>query len=61
VFRTITYDGMLWKALSANAPFPCPGPFPSQSDASVERTLVRSARLAQSWTTRPMRDISSVK
>ena len=46
----------------ADALFPCPPcPFPSQSNASLERNLVKSARLAQSWTTRPMRDISWVK
>ena len=46
----------------ADAPYPRPpGPFPSQSNASLERNLIKSARLAQSWTTRPIRDISCVK
>lgn len=53
---------MLWKALYVSAPFPRPpGPSPSQSAASLERTLVKSAQLAKSWTTRPMRDISLVR
>ena len=44
-----------------NAPFVRPpGPFPSQSTASLERALVRSARLAQSWTTQSLRIMSHV-
>jgi hypothetical protein len=61
-FHTLTYDRVLWKNLYADAPFPRPpGPFSSQSNASLERNLVKSAELAQSWTTRPMRDVSWVK
>jgi len=61
-FRTLTYDRVLWTNMYADAPYPRPpGPFPSQSIASLERNLVKSARLAQSWTTRPMRDVSCIK
>ena len=57
-FGAITHDPAIWKALYANAPFICPpGPFPSQ----LERTLVRSARLAQSWTTQPVQAVSRVE
>ncbi|KAF8549616.1 hypothetical protein OG21DRAFT_566874 [Imleria badia] len=43
------------------SPFPRPpGPSSSQSRASLERMLVKSVQLAQSWTTRPMREVSSV-
>ena len=61
-FRAITYEGALWRSLYTHAPFPRPpGPSPSQSQASLERTLLKSARLAQSWTTRPMREVSSLR
>ncbi|KAG9311102.1 hypothetical protein JVU11DRAFT_9011 [Chiua virens] len=61
-FYAISYDTSLWKSLYKNAAFLCPpGPYPSQSIASLERTLVKSARLAQSWTTRPMRRVSLVE
>ena len=38
-----------------------PGPFPSQPAASVERALVKSTRLAQSWTTQCLRAVSHVE
>ncbi|KAI9457373.1 hypothetical protein HD554DRAFT_1780831 [Boletus coccyginus] len=58
-FRAITYDPAMWNILYGNAPFVCPpGPFPSA--ASLERSLVRSARLAQSWTTPSLRIVSHV-
>ncbi|KAF8549626.1 hypothetical protein OG21DRAFT_1606346 [Imleria badia] len=61
-FRAITYDDLLWRALYTDSPFPRPpGPSSSQSRASLERMLVKSAQLAQSWTTRPLREVSSVK
>ena len=60
-FRAITYEDVLWRSLYIYAPFPRPpGPSPSQSRAFLERMLVKSAQLAQSWTTRPMREVSSV-
>ncbi|KAF8557572.1 hypothetical protein OG21DRAFT_224619 [Imleria badia] len=46
----------------ANAPFiRPPGPFPSQSTASLERALIQSTRLAQSWTTPCLRAVSHVE
>lgn len=60
-FRNISYTPVIWRTLYANARLPRPpGPFPSQSVQFLERTLVRSERLAQSWTTQPMRYGSSV-
>ncbi|KAI9457378.1 hypothetical protein HD554DRAFT_2143028 [Boletus coccyginus] len=51
----------MWNILYGNAPFVRPpGPFPSQSTASLERSLVRSARLAQSWTTPSLQIVSHV-
>ncbi|KAI9457379.1 hypothetical protein HD554DRAFT_1781785 [Boletus coccyginus] len=51
----------MWNILYAKAPFVRPpGPFPSQSTASLQRSLVRSARLAQSWTTPSLRIVSHV-
>ena len=45
-----------------DSPFPRPpGPSFSQSCAYLERMLIKSAQLAQSWTTRSMREVSSVK
>jgi hypothetical protein len=61
-FQAITHDREIWKVLYANASFVRPpGPFPSQSTASLERTLVRSTRLAQSWTTQHLRAVSHVE
>ncbi|KAF8550110.1 hypothetical protein OG21DRAFT_1514436, partial [Imleria badia] len=61
-FRAITHDPEIWEVLYANAPF-CrpPGPFPCQSTASLERALVRSARLAQSWTTQSLQPVSHIE
>ena len=61
-FRAITYDPEIWKVLYANASFVRPpGPFPSQSTASLEYTLVQSTRLARSWATQPLRAVSHVE
>ncbi|KAF8549628.1 hypothetical protein OG21DRAFT_1500313 [Imleria badia] len=61
-FCAITCNDLLWKTLYTDSPFPRPpGPSPSQSRASLEQMLVKSAQLAQSWTTRPMREVSSIK
>jgi len=46
-FCAITYEPEMWKALHANAPFMCPPELPLIG--SVDRALVRSERLAQSW------------
>ncbi|KAG6374522.1 hypothetical protein JVT61DRAFT_4570 [Boletus reticuloceps] len=60
-FRDISYDRAIWTTLYRNAPLPRPpGPFPSQTVQFLERTLVQSERLAHSWTTQPMEEISSV-
>ena len=57
----LTYDLTIWRALYTNARLPRPpGPFPSQTLQFLERTLVQSERLAHSWTTQPMEDVSSV-
>ena len=57
-FCTIAHDPKLWKALYANARFlRPPGPFPT---VSFERAFVKSARLAQSWTTQSLRTVSSM-
>ena len=61
-FHSITYIPTMWRILYTNAPLPRPpGPFPFQSSRYLEDTLLRSELLAQSWTTRPMQDISSVE
>ena len=45
-----------------HSPFPRPpGPSPLQSRESLERMLLKSAQLAQSWTTQPLREVSSIK
>ena len=45
-----------------NAPLPRPPrPLPFQSSRYLEDTLLRSERLARSWTTEPMQEISSVE
>ncbi|KAG6373529.1 hypothetical protein JVT61DRAFT_6171 [Boletus reticuloceps] len=60
-FHDITYGRAIWTTLYMNAPLPRPpGPFPSQTVQFLEHTLVQSERLAHSWTTQPMEDISSV-
>ncbi|KAF8553890.1 hypothetical protein OG21DRAFT_1497385 [Imleria badia] len=60
-FNNLTYDLAIWRTLYANARLPRPpGSFPSQSVHFLEHTLVESERLAHSWTTQPMEDISSV-
>ncbi|KAF8549620.1 hypothetical protein OG21DRAFT_567112 [Imleria badia] len=60
-FHSIACNDTLWKDLYTNSTLPRPpGPSPSQSRVSLERMLVKSAQLAQSWTTRPMREVSSV-
>ena len=59
-FHAITCDPVLWRALYRRSPFPRPsGPSPTQSVASLERTLLKAAQLARSWTTRPMRAVST--
>lgn len=60
-FYDLTSDHAIWKTLYTNARLPRPpGPFPSQTIQFLEHTLVQSERLAHSWTTQPMGDISSV-
>ena len=59
-FYDLTYDHPTWRMLYKNARLPRPpGPFPSQSVQFLEHTLIESERLAHSWTTQPMRDIST--
>ena len=59
-FCSLAYDHPTWRTLYRNACLPRPpGPFPSQSVQFLERTLVESERLAHSWTTQPMRDVST--
>ncbi|KAI9566574.1 hypothetical protein HD554DRAFT_2114908, partial [Boletus coccyginus] len=61
-FCAITHDPAIWRVLYANLPFiHPPGPFPSQSSATLERTLLRSARLAQSWMMPWLRAVPHVK
>ncbi|KAF9243100.1 hypothetical protein BU15DRAFT_59973 [Melanogaster broomeanus] len=58
-FRDITYDRAVWKSVYANARFPRPpGPFAYQSTQFLEHTLVQSERLAQTWTSQPIKVIS---
>lgn len=53
---------MVWKTIYANARLPRPpGPFPSQSTRFLEQTLIRSERLADCWTTRPIQAVSSTR
>ncbi|KAF8430978.1 hypothetical protein L210DRAFT_3561275 [Boletus edulis BED1] len=60
-FYDITYDRAIWTSFYRNARLPRPpGPFPSQAIQFLDHTLVQSERLAHSWTTQPMEDISSV-
>ncbi|KIJ19575.1 hypothetical protein PAXINDRAFT_96861 [Paxillus involutus ATCC 200175] len=60
-FRDITYDSAIWKTVYANACLPHPpGPFPSQSTKFLEHTLLQSERLAQTWTSHPVKVISRV-
>ncbi|KAF8550217.1 hypothetical protein OG21DRAFT_1499923 [Imleria badia] len=61
-FCAITYDASIWRYLYTNSCLPRqPGPFPFQSTAYLEQALLRTERLAQSWMTRPMRDVSHVE
>lgn len=58
-FRDVTHYPAIWKALYDEVPFMHPpGPFPN---VSFEHALVRSARLAQSWTTQGLRVVSCVE
>ncbi|KAF8446155.1 hypothetical protein L210DRAFT_2960471 [Boletus edulis BED1] len=60
-FYDITYDRAIRTTFYRNARLPRPpGPFPSQAVQFLDHTLVQSERLAHSWTTQPMEDISSV-
>ncbi|KAF9237129.1 hypothetical protein BU15DRAFT_63383 [Melanogaster broomeanus] len=55
-FRDVTYDPTIWKTVYASAPFPRPaGPFPYQSTQFLEHTLIQSERLAQIWTSQPVK------
>ena len=57
-FRAIIDDRTFWKTLYADAHLPRPpGPFSWQSTGFLQRTLVRSARLAQRWTSKPTNKI----
>lgn len=61
-FSAITYDHSIWRCLYASSCLPRPpGPFSFQSTAYLEQALVRAERLAQSWTTQPMRDASYIE
>ncbi|KIJ19574.1 hypothetical protein PAXINDRAFT_8059 [Paxillus involutus ATCC 200175] len=58
-FRDIAYDAAIWKTVYTNARLPRPpGPFPSQSTQFLEHTLLQSERLAQTWTSCPVKVIS---
>lgn len=57
-FRDITHHPAIWKALYYDVSFMRPfRPFPS---TSFESALVKSAQLAQSWTSKPLRRVSRV-
>ncbi|KAF8553182.1 hypothetical protein OG21DRAFT_1497848 [Imleria badia] len=61
-FCAITYDASIWRYLYTNSCLPRPpGPFPFQSTVYLEQALLRTERLARSWMTRPMRDVSLVE
>ncbi|KAF8547148.1 hypothetical protein OG21DRAFT_1607513 [Imleria badia] len=61
-FHATTYDASIWRYLYANSRLPRPpGPFSSQSTAYLEQVLVRTERLAHSWITGPMQDVSHVE
>ena len=52
---------MLWNNLYTHSTLPRPpGPSSSQSRLSLERMLFKSEQLARSWTTGPMRELSSL-
>ncbi|KAF8449357.1 hypothetical protein L210DRAFT_2661149 [Boletus edulis BED1] len=58
-FHAIINDSTLWRTVYAGAHLPRPpGPFPWQSTDFLRRTLVQSARLAQRWTSQPIRILS---
>ncbi|KAF9238513.1 hypothetical protein BU15DRAFT_75210 [Melanogaster broomeanus] len=60
-FRDLVYDPVIWKALYATARLPRPpGPFPSQSVQFLAYNLVHSERLAETWTSQPVKVISRV-
>ncbi|KAF8552701.1 hypothetical protein OG21DRAFT_90322 [Imleria badia] len=59
LFRDIIDDPTFWRTICADAHLPRPpGPFPWQSTKFLQRTLVQSARLAQCWTSLPLKIIS---
>ncbi|KAF8557161.1 hypothetical protein OG21DRAFT_1494932 [Imleria badia] len=61
-FCAITYEASIWRYLYTNSCLPRPpGPFPFQSTTYLEQALLRTERLAWSWMTRPMRDVSHVE
>ncbi|KAF8555899.1 hypothetical protein OG21DRAFT_1495922 [Imleria badia] len=61
-FCAITYDASIWRCLYTNSCLPRPpGPFPFQSTTYLEKALLRTERLTQSWMTQPMRDVSHVE
>ncbi|KAH0834235.1 hypothetical protein J3R83DRAFT_11552 [Lanmaoa asiatica] len=58
-FRAIIQDPALWRTIYSTTRLPLPpGPFPWQSIRFLQRTLVHSARLANTWTTEPLTLIS---
>ncbi|KAF9232368.1 hypothetical protein BU15DRAFT_67530 [Melanogaster broomeanus] len=60
-FHDITYNRAIWKTVYANAPLLRPaGPFPYQSTQFLEHTLIHSERVAQTWTSQPVKTISRV-
>lgn len=59
LFREIIHEPAFWRTVYATARLPLPpGPFPWQSTHFLQRTLVYSARLANTWTTEPLTLIS---
>ncbi|KAF9237529.1 hypothetical protein BU15DRAFT_63086 [Melanogaster broomeanus] len=55
-FRDFTHDTQLWRTVYVNARLPRPpGPFPSQSTAFLESTLLHSEQLSRKWTSKPVK------
>ncbi|KAG9312549.1 hypothetical protein JVU11DRAFT_6944 [Chiua virens] len=60
-FNGVTRDARLWRILYTNSRLPRPsGPFLWQSRQFLERTLIHSERISQTWTSEPIRIVSSL-
>jgi len=61
-FSGVTRDARLWRALYTNSCLPRPsGPFLWQSARFLEHVLIHSARVSQTWTSRPISVVSRVR